>query len=49
MTFAFLSKALAEPAGADLDRHLAIEPRVGGAIDFAHAAGGQERFDPVRA
>jgi hypothetical protein len=45
----FLSEALAEPLGADLDRHLAVETRIRGAVDFAHTAGGHERFNPVRA
>ena len=29
----------------DLDRHLALEPRVGGAIDLAHTAGAERRDD----
>ena len=33
--------------GKDLDRHSAIQPRVRGPIDFAHAPGAQPRLDPV--
>ena len=36
-----------EMLGKDLDRHRAIQPRVRGPIDFAHAAGAQPRLDPV--
>ena len=44
----FLIEALAEAIGAHLERHLALEPLIGGAIDLTHAAGGDERVDPVR-
>ena len=30
-----------------LQRHLATEPEVGGAIDFAHSAGAEHGSDPV--
>ena len=36
-----------EMLGKDLHRHSAIQPRVCGPIDFAHAAGAQPRLDPV--
>src|SRR5688500_6183744 len=35
--------------GQDLDRHVASEPRVAGAIDLAHASGPEERDDFIRA
>ena len=36
-----------EMLGKDLHRDRAIQPRVGRAIDFAHAAGAEPRLDPV--
>src|SRR5262249_6198117 len=43
-----LREALAEPAGADLNRHLAVEPRTGRPVHLAHAARGHERLDSIR-
>src|SRR6516225_5198385 len=44
----FLSEALTELAGADLDRHLAVEAHIRGAVDFAHTAFAEQRGDFVR-
>ncbi len=38
-----------EGGGEHLDRHVPAEPRVPGAIDFAHPAGAQKCADLVRA
>ena len=40
---------LCECGGQDLDRDVALQARVAGAIDLAHAAGAEHRFDFVRA
>jgi len=36
-----------EACGRDLDRHLAVQARVGRVVDFAHAAGSQEALDAI--
>ena len=38
-----------EPARHDLDRHVAAEPDIPGAIDLTHAARAERRDDLVRA
>lgn len=38
-----------EGGGEDLDSHVALQPRVPGAIDLTHAPGAEGRQDPVRA
>jgi len=40
---------LRECGGQDLDRDVALQARVAGAIDLAHSAGAEHRFDFVRA
>jgi hypothetical protein len=44
----FQSESFTEWTGACLDRHFAMETRVGCPIDLAHAARGHERIDAVR-
>src|SRR5215469_15924429 len=44
----FLSESFTERTGTDLDRHLAVKPRICSAVDFAHPARGNERLDAVR-
>lgn len=44
-----LLEAVKESALADFDGHGAVEAGIGGAIDLAHAAAAEQRFDPVGA
>jgi hypothetical protein len=44
----FALESLAERRTRHFDRHVAIEARIGRAVDVAHAAGSQEGVDPVR-
>ena len=41
-------KSLAEALGGDLDRDLAVEPRIKSLVDLAHAASAQQAENLVR-
>ena len=45
----FTLEAIAELLGGHLDRHFAVQPRVVGAVDFAHASDTDRRGDFIRA
>src|SRR5262249_53874365 len=43
----FPFETLAEACGADFYRNLAVQPRIGCSVDFAHTASRKKRIDPV--
>jgi hypothetical protein len=45
----FTLEALAKFRGGDFDRDYAVEPRIAGAVDFAHTSSADGTFDDVRA
>jgi len=45
----FTLEAIAESLGRNLDRDFTMQPRIGGAINFAHATRADGRKDLVRA